>query len=159
MAYFCVDPRPSAGVPGEVHTTKLNTLGCERQFSDGTNLYTYVYVQGVASLAANEYITYTAGGQAARLLTTHTGPVAIASAAAGATEYCWAGIIGSFTGVSESSNLSNVPQYPLSAGRVDDAIVQNKAILNCYATSAAVAGATHTVTINRPWVGDMGNSS
>jgi hypothetical protein len=110
-------------------------------------------------VAANEYCTYSAAGVAARLLTTHTGPVCIASAAIVNATYGWFGIIGSFTGVSESSNLSNVPQYPLSAGRVDDAIVQNKAILNCYATTAGVAGATHTVTINRPWVGDMGNSS
>ncbi len=159
MAYFAVDPQPSAGVPGEIHTTKLNTLGAERRFSDGTSSYTYVYLEGAASTAANDFVTYGPSGVAVRLLTTHTGAVAIASAAIINATYGWFGIIGSFTGTSESSNLSNVPQYPLSAGRVDDAIVQNKAILNCVATTAAAAGATATFTINRPWVGDMGNSS
>lgn len=159
MAYYCIDSSPAAGAPGEIHTTKLNTLGSERRFSDGTSIFMYVYLEGAASTVANDYVTYTAAGVAARLLTTHTGPVAIASAAIVNATYGWFGIVGSFTGTSESSNLSNVPQYPLSAGRVDDAIVQNKAILNMYATSAGVAAGTHTVTINRPWVGDLGNSS
>lgn len=159
MAYFCVDPRPSAGVPGDIHSTKLNQLGAERVFSDGSSLYTYAYLEGAASTVANDFVTYSPAGVATRIVTTATGPVAIASAAIVNATYGWFGIIGSFTGTAESSCLSNVPIYPLSAGRVDDAIVQNKAILNCVATTAAAAGATATFTINRPWVGDMGNST
>jgi hypothetical protein len=159
MPYFAVDPRPSAGVPGEVHSTKQNQLGSERTFSDGTYLYTYVYLEGAASTVANDHVTYSAAGVATRILTTSTGPVAIASAAIVNATYGWFGIIGSFTATVESSCLSNVPIYPLSAGRVDDAIVQNKAILNYVLTTPGVAGATATALINRPWVGDMGNSS
>ena len=159
MAYFAIDPRPSAGVPGEIHSAKQNTLGVERQFSDGTSLWTCVYLEGAASTVANDFCTYSPAGVATRIVTTATGPVAVASAAIVNATYGWFWIIGSVTGTCESSCLSNVPIYPLSAGRVDDAIVQNKAILNCVATTAAVAGATATFTINRPWVGDMGNSS
>ena len=159
MATFSVEATPTAGIPGEVHTTKKNTLLTEANFEVDGVRKRYIYLQGVASLAANEYVTYDSAGQSTRLVTTSTGPVAIASAAAGASEYFWAGIIGTFTGVSESSNLSNVRQYPLSAGRVDDAIVQNKGIIGLYATSAGAAGATHTVTLNRPWCGDDNNST
>lgn len=159
MATFCVDPRPAAGVPGEIHSTKQNQLGAERVFSDGTSLYTYVYLEGAASTVANDFGTFSPAGVFTRILTTSTGPVAIASAAIINATYGWFGIVGSFTGTCESSCLSNVPIYPLSAGRVDDAIVQNKAIMGCVATTAAAAGATATFTINRPWVGDMGNSS
>ena len=159
MATFCVDSRPASGLPGEIHTSALNQVGAERVFSVDGVLQTYVYLAGVASTASGDYVTYTPAGVSTRLVTTSTGPVAIATAATVASTWGWYGIIGTFTATSESSNLSNVRQYPLSAGRVDDAIVQNKAIVGVYATGAGVAGATHTVTINRPWCGDDNNST
>jgi hypothetical protein len=159
MAYFCVDSSPAAGVPGEIHTTKQNTLGAERRFSDGTSTYTYVYLEGAASTVANDVVTYSPAGVATRILTTSTGPVAVASAAIVNATYGWFGIIGSFTGTVESSCLSNVPLYPLSAGRVDDAIVANKGIMGMVASTAGVSGATATLTLNRPWVGTSGQSA
>jgi hypothetical protein len=160
MATYCIDSRPASGLPGDVHTTALNQVGAERVFSVDGVLQTYVYLAGVANTVAGSYVTYSAAGASALLTTTATGPVAIATAATVASTWGWYGIIGSFTAVSESSNTSNVRQYPLgTTGRVDDAIVQNKAILNLYAVSAAGAGATHTVQINRPWVGDDANST
>lgn len=159
MATFCVDPRPSSGVPGEIHTTKQNQLGAERVFSDGTNLFTYIYLEGAASTVSGDFVTYSAAGVATRIVTTSTGPVAVASAAIINATYGWFGIIGAFSGTVESSCLSNVPLYPLSAGRVDDAIVQNKAIMGAVATTTSSASAVATVLLNRPWVGDMGNSS
>jgi hypothetical protein len=148
MAY-CIDSRPAAGAPGEVHDTKLNPLGTVREFSDGT----YIYLEGVGSTVANDWVCFDNAFATTRLVTTSKGGVAIASAAIVAAKYGWYGYVGSFTAVCESSILSNAYVYALSAGRADDAVVKNAQIQNVVTKTAGVAGATATVQINRPWIG------
>lgn len=161
MATFCVDTRPAAGLPGEVHSTQLNQLGAIREFSVDGVLNSYIYLSGTTSTAAKDFVVFDAGTYTTtRMGTTSTGSVAIATAATIASTWGWYGYIGSFSGTVESSCVTNVPVYPLSAGRIDDAIVQNKAITNIAIRALPDASGFATVYINRAAVGsDMGNSS
>lgn len=156
MGYF-VDPSPSVGHPGEVHTTQKNDLGAVRKYSDGSE---YIYLSGVASLAANEWVTYVPGTWAAvRLVSGAKGPVAIASAAIVAGDYGWFLIVGSATAVCESSIVSNANCYAMATtGRVDDAIVKNDQIKGAKTTTAGAAGGTATVAISRPYIGSYDES-
>lgn len=80
------------------HTRKRFRLGTIKKDIDGRE---FIYLQGVGSLAANEWVAYDEAFVTSRLSTSSTpGPVAIAQVAADATtEYGWFGISGSFTGV------------------------------------------------------------
>lgn len=159
MAY-CVDASPAVGEHNEVHAEQKNPLGAVRLFSDGNH---YIYLKGVSSLVANEWVTFVPGTwTAVRMVTGNKGGagVAIAQAAVdAATEYGWFGYIGSFTAVCESSIVSNAYLYVLSAGRADDAIVKNEQIKNARTTTAGAGGGTATVAIDRPFLGSNDESA
>ena len=78
-----------------VHTAQSNPIGMRAQDADGN---TYIYAQGLASLAAGEWVNIAYNGTTlvtARLLSTHSGPVAIAMAAITATtSFGWFQIAG-----------------------------------------------------------------
>ncbi len=154
MAFeYFVDPSPSVGRPGEVHTSLKNPLGSERKAQDGS---VYIYLQGVASLVDGDWVTYRAGEwTTTRLAASAKGSVAIATAAVDATtEYGWFLIVGSDTATCESSIVSNAACYAMAtAGRVDDAAVTGDQVHGARTTTAGVAGATATVSINRPFIG------
>lgn len=155
---FCVDSKPAAGEPGDVHATQANDLGAERRFSDGN---TYVYLKGVTSCVDGSIVTYVPGTWTAALLAAGAkGSVAIASGAVDAvTKFGWFAVIGSDTAVCESSIVSNANCYAMAtAGRVDDAIVKNDQVKNMKTTTAGVAGATATVAFNRPFIGSNDES-
>ncbi len=158
MGYF-VDPTPTSGKPGEVHTEQKNDLGAVRKYSDGSE---YIYLAGASSLADGEWVTYLPGTwTAARLVAGAKGAVAIASAAVTAsTKYGWFMIVGSDTAVCESSIVSNANVYAMgTTGRVDDAIVKNDQIKGARTTTAGVAGGTATVSIYRPFIGSYDESA
>lgn len=152
---FCVDTMGAVGDSTEVHSTARNVLGSVRLFSDG---YHYIYLQGVASLAANDWVTFNNAFQSERLHSTTAkhGGCAIAQSAPGATEYGWFGFIGTFTASCESSIVSNGFCFAMAtAGRVDDAVIKNKMIFNAITRTAGVAAGTATVQISRPWLGNF----
>src|SRR5678815_5544476 len=101
MGYF-VDPSPSAGAPGEVHTSQLNDLGATRKYSDGG---TYIYLKGVTSCAVGSVVVYNPSTFTAVLVATGVkGSIAIASAAVDAsTKYGWFLIIGQAAGIARSA--------------------------------------------------------
>jgi hypothetical protein len=154
--YFCVDTRPASGIPGEVHTAKQNDLGAIRDFSVDGVLASYIYLSGVGSTAANDFVSFDNAYGTVRLTSTITkGGVAVASAAVTATtSFGWYGYVGSFTASCESSILSNAYCFAMAtAGRVDDAVIKNFQVMNCVTKTAGVAAGTATVQINRPWIG------
>ena len=156
MAYF-VDSSPSAGLPGEVHTSKLNDLGSVRKYSDGSE---YIYLAGVASLVDGDWVTYKPGTHiAVRIVAGAKGPVAIATGAVLAANWGWFMIVGTDTATCESSILSNANLYVLSAGRADDAIVKNDQIKNARTSAAGAAAGTAVVEINRPFLGSYDESA
>lgn len=149
--FFC-DASPAVGRPGEIHTEKKNPLGTERKANDGA---VYIYLEGVASTVDGDWVTYRAGEwTTTRLVASAKGSVAIATAAVVASNYGWYLIVGSDTAVCESSIVSNAACYAMAtAGRVDDAAVTGDQVHGARTTSAGVAGATATVSINRPFIG------
>ena len=159
MAYYCVDSRPASGVPGEVHSAKQNDLGAIREFSDGTTIYRYIYLQGVASTVAGDWVCFKPGVYTtARLTTAMRGGVAIASAAIVASSYGWYGYEGTFTSNCLSATLSNGYLYATAtAGSAEDLLTKNELIANATATGAPVTstgGGSQVVAINRATVGN-----
>lgn len=148
---FSVDSRPSAGAPGEIHSTQLNPVGIVREFSDGNH---YIYLSGVASTVDGDWVCFDNAFATTRLVTTSKGGVAIATAATVASTWGWYTYVGVDTAVCESSIVSNAYIFALSAGRCDDAVVKNAQVFNAVSKTAGVAGATATVQINRPWIGN-----
>jgi len=100
MAY-CVDSSPAVGEHTEVHDTAKNTLGVERQFSDGV---TYKYLLGVGSTLAGSWVTIGAANATALLASGANGRVAVASAATVAAKYGWYAIDGIISNALASSN-------------------------------------------------------
>lgn len=159
MAY-CIDSRPAAGLPGEVHDTKQNTLGAVREFDTGF----YIYLEGVASTAANDWVVYKQGTfTTARMTTAMRGNVAIASAAIVANKYGWYGVRGAFTANNLSASLSNGYLYATAtAGSAEDALIKNEQIQRATATGApvtATGGGSQTVVIDFPTVGHNDESA
>jgi hypothetical protein len=149
---FSIDPSPTAGgVHNEVHATQQNQLGVVRQFSDGNS---YIYLKGVASTAANDWVVFDETYQTTRTVAASSGPAAIAQAATIASTFGWYLYVGSGTAYVLSAAVSAATLYVnAQAGAAATAVVGNKAILN--ATNATAAASTAaTVRINRPWVGD-----
>ncbi len=159
MAY-CIDTKPSAGLPGEVHTTQLNTLGAVREFSDGT----YIYLSGLTSTAAGEYVVYDNGTfTTTRLATTSKGSVAVASAAVdAATKWGWYGIVGSFGAFNLSATLSNNYVYASgTAGAGTSTLTKNAQVKRAITRGAApttTGGAAQATVIDRPYIGSYDES-
>lgn len=157
MAYF-VDPSPSAGQPGEYHTTQLNDLGAVRKYSDGS---TYIYLSGVANCAAGSIVVYKPGIFGAVLVATGLkGSVAIASAAILAAGWGWFMIIGqSGLTTTRTALTSNTALFAGGvAGNVDVAAVKGDQIFGLYCRNAPGAVATAILQIDRAFIGASNES-
>lgn len=157
MAYF-VDSSPSAGLPGEVHTSQLNDLGAVRTYSDGSE---YIYLKGVSGVTAGMAVIYQPVTFAAVLVATGLkGSVAIATAAVdAATEYGWFLIVGQYSTPAAlgSAIASNVPLYIGGvAGQIDDTAVKGDQIMNALVRNAA--GGSAILQVNRAFVGHNNES-
>ena len=88
----------SAGLVTSVDTVQRNMLGARIQASNGNE---YVYLAGVASCAAGDFVTYNATTYVAvRLVSDAVGMVAIAPAAILAANWGWFLIKGFYSGAS-----------------------------------------------------------
>lgn len=162
--YYCIDSKPASGVPGEVHTTQQNTLGAVREFSvDGVPM-SYIYLSGLTSTAANEWVVFDPGTYTTtRLATTSKGQCAIASAAVdAATKWGWYGYIGSFSAFNLSATLSNGYVYASgTAGAGTSAVTKNAQVKKAVTRGAApttTGGAAQTCVIDRPFIGSQDES-
>ena len=89
--YYCIDPQPAVGLPGEVHTSKQNDLGTVRRFSvsgtaglsSGVSVPMYfIYLQGVGSTVAGSVVVFGQGVFTTALVATGVkGSCAVATAA------------------------------------------------------------------------------
>lgn len=153
MGYF-VDPSPSAGLPGEVHTTQLNDVGAVRKYSDGSE---YIYLAGVASCADGSVVVYNEGVWAAILIATGLkGSIAISTAAvSAATKWGWFMIVGRDTITARSAIASNVALFAGGvAGYVDDTAVKGDQIVGAFIKNAAGGdGGSAVIQVNRATVG------
>ena len=150
---FPVDSRPSAGVSGESHATKLNDVGSVRAFSDGNS---YIYLKGVTSCADGSVVVFQPGVWTAALVaTTLKGCIAIASAAVDGSSWGWFVYIGQDVGIARSAIASNVPLYAGGvAGSLDDVAVKGDQIINCWSRNAAAgSGDSVILQVDRAFIG------
>lgn len=159
MGYF-VDPSPSAGQPGEVHTSQQNDLGAVRKYSDGA---TYIYLSGVASCAIGSIVVYQPSVFGAVLIASgKKGSVAIATAAVSATtSYGWFMIIGqSGLTTTRTALTSNTALFAGGvAGNVDVAAVKGDQIFGLYCRNAPGAVTTAILQIDRAFIGASNEST
>lgn len=139
---------PVVGLTTDVHTEQKNPLGT-RAFDAAGN--EYIYLKGVASLVAEDWVTYDEAYLTTRTVANAKGPVAIAMAAVDATtKFGWFGIWGSFAGdVATGADNANV-WVTATAGRVDNTDVLLGIITGAVQRSATVANSA-TFEIRHPF--------
>jgi len=104
----------------DIHTTKRFRLGTTKADIAGN---VYVYLQGVASLAAKDVVLFDEAGVTTRSLAATIGQVAVAMAAnTSTTNYSWFQVYGMVTGVPVLTSFAdNSAIYTTSTpGSVDD---------------------------------------
>jgi hypothetical protein len=157
MAYF-VDASPSAGLPGEVHTSQLNDLGSVRKYSDGSE---YIYLKGAAGIVAGHVVIYQPlTFTAVKVSTGLRGDIAVATGAVLAANYGWFMIVGEYFNATAlgSAIASNVPLYiGAVAGQIDDTAVKGDQIFK--ATVRNASGGSAQLHVNRAFVGFTNESA
>lgn len=150
MAYFCGPVIAAVGAPGDVDTTKRNPLGSRAVDEAGNE---YIYLEGVASTLARDWVVYDELFTTARTTATTEGPVAIASAAIVASRYGWYGINGKFAAAAGDVADNSKVYSTATAGRCDDAAVKNSRVLGARWRSTDTSASTQaTVQITYPYM-------
>lgn len=140
-------PRPLT----EVYDSLMG-LEVGQRYNDGAN--EYIFLAGVASTAAYDWVTYDENGVTTRLAANAIGPVAIAQAAIVANKYGWYLISGSSSANVASSFADNGNLYATAtAGRADDAVVAGDRIKNAIGRSAESSNLA-TVQVWYPYMDD-----
>ena len=121
----------------QVHTSKKVRLGTRKKSITGKE---YVYLTGVASTVANDWVAYDEVFITTRTVANVKGGIAIAQAAVDSTsKYGWYGIWGSFTGnVATGADNANV-WVTSTAGRVDNTDVAVDILTNTLQRSATAS--------------------
>lgn len=139
----------------QVDTVKRYALGTFIEL--GTDAY--VYVQGVASGAANKFATYTAAGVTTLLAANAIGRVGVFMADLDATtKYGWLQVkcLSGRNASTDTVAANTTPYIDGTAGRVDDAVVVGDKVYNCHILTADTTNVA-TVAFNFPYVTDESN--
>jgi hypothetical protein len=138
-------PQASVGALTTVDTAVTNPLGTRRRDDAGNE---YIYLQGVASTAAGDVVTYDEAFLTARSVASAVGPVAVALAAVLASQFGWYVIDGSATVNTSAAVADNAKLFlTATAGSVDDTSVAGDQIVGMIARSAAGGAATITAQL------------
>lgn len=139
------------GSPFQVDTTPLVPVGTMATDTEGNE---YIYLKGVASVVAGDWVTYSGAYQAARLAGNAIGPVAVFLAAVVADRWGWAARKGQIAGTnSDTISAASKLYIDGTAGRVDEDVVAGDLVANAYAIAADVSNKV-TVNIHYPFVTD-----
>ena len=134
-----------------VDDTAQVPLGTRAFDKDGNE---YIYLQGVASTAANSWVSFDEDHVTTLLAADAKGRVAIAMAATVANKYGWYQIYGKATGKVLTGFADNGLVYATSTGgSVDDAVVSGDLVVGAIGRSAISSG-TATMELNYPFVTD-----
>lgn len=139
----------------QIDTVKRLPLGYTIDMGDSA----FVYVQGVASGAANKFATYTAAGVTTLLAADAIGPVGIFCADLDATtKYGWLQVkaLNGRNGSTDTVAANTVPYIDGTAGRVDDAAVAGDKVYNAFIRSADSSNVA-TIWLNYPYVTNESN--
>lgn len=140
----------------EVRTVAAHPFGTITTAYDSENgAGEFIYLAGVASTAATDWVTYNAkDGSTVRLARDAIGPVAVAVSATGAGEYGWYQIGGKARGNCASNFADNGNVYATTTpGRVDDAVSAGDRVKRAKGASAEVANVAD-FEIDRPFMDD-----
>ena len=140
-------------------TTQKAALGTIMRCKDSTyGVGEFIYLQGVASTAVGEWVTYNADDWSTTLLAANAiGPVAIAMSACVASEYGWYQISGKAVGLVATGFADNANCYATAtAGTVDDAVVAGDLVKNAKGASAigTPAAGQAEIEMSRPFMDD-----
>ena len=122
--------------------------------SDGDGIGEFIYLKGVASTVAGDFVVYDEVGQTTRLTATSTGNVAVAMAATVADTWGWYQITGNAQAKRETGSANDAALYSSSVtGSSDDAAVDGRAIEGAINRTVNSSGSqtTATVQLNRPF--------
>ena len=150
MSYFVSLP-PMSGAPGEVHSSLQNPLGSKATDNAGND---HIYLKGVASVVATDFVTFDEAFASARLVKNAVGKVAVATAAVDSTsKYGWFQIGGSVSGNAASSVADNAAVFAsATTGRVDDAGYIGDQIMGATFRSTSSSNAA-TIELGNPSIG------
>ena len=135
-----------------VDTSKLAELGLRSVDKNGNE---FIYLQGVASTVAGDWVVYNEDYETTRLTANEVGPVAIAMAAINATtSYGWYQIFG-VNEISRTDTISADKSLYIdgSTGRADDLGVAGDLIIGAYSMPADTSNVA-TVFLVYPHVSD-----
>ena len=139
------------GDTSAIHDSALNPLGSRAFDAAGRE---YVYLLGVASTVAGDFVSFDEAHVTTRLVANAKGRVAVAMAAVVAAKYGWYQIYGSATGNVLAGFLDNGLIYATAtAGSVDDAVVAGDLIVGAMGRSAVASGQA-TIELNYPFATD-----
>lgn len=127
-----------------------------RAFDENGN--EYIYLQGVVSTVAGDWVTYDEDGLTTRMDSSSRGPVAVAMAAIVASRYGWYAIFGDVAtsnAISGGAAADNAQVYATStAGQVDDVDVGGSLVIGAVFRSAESSGVAE-VQLNYPYIADV----
>ena len=143
----------------ETSTTQNHPLGTIVNAVDPTyGAGEFIYLKGVASTAAKDWVTYNADDfSTARLAANAIGPVAIAMSANVASQYGWYQISGKALGACLTQLAENNRVWITgTAGSVDDASVAGDGVNLAKSASATTVDSGYAeFEIQRPYVDDL----
>lgn len=135
----------------QIHAVKKFRLNTRAKDVAGNE---FIYLKGVASLVANDLVTYDELGVTTRSVAGAKGPAAVAQAAVLAGQFGWFQIYGTCTMNTGAAVADNAALWlHATAGTVDDAVVAGDQVVFAVARSSAAGAATITAQINYPVVG------
>lgn len=134
-------------------TTPQYTLKSKTESWDGSGHWNeYIYLNGVASTVAYDWVSYTGTGSTTRLTSAAIGPVAIAQAACVAGRYGWYFINGSGTAkISNVTLADNVLYTGSPAASVTNTATGSTTILGAFSTGTNTGTTTAQVYVNYPF--------
>jgi len=142
-------PQIFSGDLTDIDTTAKHALGTKTYDGDGNE---YIYLQGVASTAANDFVTYDEAFLTTRLVANAVGPVGVAMAATVASTYGWYQIWGSASGATDAVADNAVLYIDATAGRVDDSAVTGDLVIGAITRSTDASTNVATVQLSYPYV-------
>lgn len=159
MAYVVTENRLGQTLIGSVDTEAKVPVGTIVTATDPTyGAGEFIYLQGVASTAVGEWVTYNMDdGSTTRLAANAIGPVAVAMAATVASTYGWYQISGKAVGKALTGFADNGNVYATAtAGSIDDAVVAGDRVKNAKGASAVGTPSSGLAEfeISRPWMDD-----
>jgi hypothetical protein len=113
---------------------------------------TFIFLKGVASLAAGDVVTYDSAGQSIRALTTSRGPIAVAMAAVPATSWGWFMRKGTvLVNSGANATVASAAAQCSAAGTIDDTTTAGQ-FIDGMTTRAVNSGGFTLCSMSNPYM-------